>query len=252
MLKRIVVSFLLLLSFTPLYSQIVNIESLRSAADSNGWHGSENFNVTYTKNTKELFELNNNFTAQYRHNRNIWLLLNTWDVSIAADEKLEQNLLFHVRYGYKQNDWLTYEALAQYQQNQPLKIRDRVLTGGGTRFTLLEKTGAKGYLGTLVLYEYDNELDKNIEHNDVRFSAYLSTYLAKKDRVQWSTTVYYQPRIDYWEDFRTSVQTQLKLGIIKKLFFVSTLNMTYDAFPVQDEDIPNLTIKWVNGLAITF
>ncbi|WP_417593246.1 DUF481 domain-containing protein [Owenweeksia hongkongensis] len=252
MLKRIVVFTLLFFCSVPLYSQIVNIESLRSAADSNGWYGVENFNVTYTKNTKELFELNNNFTAQYKQDKSTWLFLNTWDVSIAADEKLEQNLLFHARYGYQQNEWLAYEALAQYQQNRPLRIRDRVLTGGGTRFTLFEKPSRKGYLGTLILYEYENELDNNIERHDPRFSAYLSAYLARKDRLQWSTTIYYQPRIDYWEDFRTSIQTQLKLGIIKKLFFVSTLNMTYDAFPVQDPDIPNLTVKWVNGLALTF
>src|SRR5690606_2405096 len=140
----------------------------------------------------------------------------------------------------------------QYQQNRPLRIHDRVLSGGGTRFTLFEKPSRKGYLGTLILYEYENELGNDIERHDSRFSAYLSTYLAKKDKVQWSTTIYYQPRIDYWADFRTSLQTQLKLGIIKKLSFVSTLSMTYDAFPVQDEDIPHLTVKWVNGLALTF
>lgn len=252
MLKRIVIFTLLFISSVPLYSQIVNIESLRSAADTNGWSGVENFNVTYTKNTKELFELNNNFTGQYRQNKNTWLFLNTWDVSIAAEEKLEQNLLFHIRYGYQQNEWLTYEALAQYQQNRPLRIRDRVLAGGGTRFTLFEETNRKGYFGALVLYEFENELDNNIERHDARFSAYLSAYLAKQDRLQWSTTIYYQPRVDYWEDFRTSIQTQLKIGILEKLFFMSTLNLSYDAFPVVDPDIPNLTVKWVNGLAWNF
>lgn len=234
-------------------AQIVNIESLRSAADSNGLYGAENFNVAYTKNTRELFELKNNLVAQYRHNRHIWLFLNTWDLSLAAGQTLEQNVLFHLRYNFKQNDWLTYEVLAQYQQNQPLRISDRILMGAGPRYTLLKKKDvAKVYLGTLVMYEYDDELNNDIIHQDVRLSAYLSTYLTKKDKFEWSTTVYYQPRIDYWEDYRTSVQTQLKFGLLEKLFYVTTLSMTYDSFPVVAPEIPNLTLKWVNGIELRF
>lgn len=236
-----------------LQSQIVNIESLRSAADSNGFYGAENFNVVYTKNTKELFELNNNLVLQYRKDRSIWLFLNTWDLSLAAGQTLEQNVLFHGRYNFIQNDWLTYEVMAQYQQNQPLRISDRILLGVGPRFTIVKKKDvAKVYLGALVMYEYDNELNNDIVHQDPRLSTYLSTYLAKKDRFQWSTTVYYQPRLDYLEDYRTSVQTQLKFGLFKKLFYVTTLNLMYDKFPVEAPDIPRLTVKWVNGVEWRF
>lgn len=253
MVRSLIFRVFLLCSALPLHSQIVNIESLRSAADSNGFYGAENFNVVYTKNTRELFELNNNLVFQYREDKSIFLFLNTWDLSLAAGQTLEQNVLFHGRYNFIQNKWLTYEVMAQYQQNQPLRIGDRILMGAGPRITLVKKKEvAKLYIGALAMYEYDDELDNDIIHRDARLSTYLSMYLAKKDKFQWSTTVYYQPRMDYWEDYRTSVQTQMKFAIFKKLQYVTTLNLTYDKFPVVAEEIPRLTVKWVNGIEIKF
>jgi hypothetical protein len=243
--------FIFLSSISAL-GQIVNIESLRATQDSNGFNGVENFNIDYVRNTKELLTLTNNLSLQYKRERNVLMFLNTFDVSLANDEVLEQNGFFHLRYNYKVNSWLTYEALAQYQTNAPLRIKHRVLTGAGTRITLLKKDKNSIYVGTLILYEYDDEAENDIVHQDARLSAYISYNLQLDKRVEWSTVGYYQPRIDYWEDFRASLQGRLAIKLFKNFAFNSIINLAYDAFPVVDESIPQLTMKWTNGISYKF
>ncbi len=243
--------FLTLCSFSA-FSQIVNIESLRATQDSNGFHGVENFNVDYVRNTKELLTLTNNLSLQYKRNKNVYMFLNTFDVSLANDEVLEQNGFFHFRYNYKINTWLTLEALAQYQTNAPLRIQHRFLTGLGPRITLLKKDRNSVYVGALVLYEYDDEAANDVVHQDARLSSYISYSLQLDKRVEWSTVGYYQPRLDYWEDFRASLQGRLAIKVFKNFAFNSIINLAYDAFPVVDESIPQLTMKWTNGFSYKF
>ncbi|MDZ7848593.1 MAG: DUF481 domain-containing protein [Owenweeksia sp.] len=180
------------------------------------------------------------------------LFLNTLDVQLANEVVLEQNLFFHLRYNYRQNKWLTYEAFSQYQRNVPLRINERILAGVGPRIRILEEEKSSIFIGLIGMYEHDDELNNEIIHRDVRLSNYLTLNLAWKDRLEWSNYLYYQPRVDNWEDFRTSVQTLLKLKLLKNLAFATTLSLAYDAFPVVDPAIPQLTVKWLNGITYQF
>ena len=67
---------LFLLILVPLlYSaqgQVVNIESLRSFADSNGFHGIINLNMDYRRNTRDLLNLTNNVSLKYQKQRHIF------------------------------------------------------------------------------------------------------------------------------------------------------------------------------------
>lgn len=247
--------FSLLLFFTGLAllrGQIINVESQRLSTDTTGWHGLYNLTVDYVKNTNQLLTINNNLTAEYVKDRSNWLFLHSLNTSISNLATIENSLFFHVRYNYRKTKRLTYEVLTQYQKNVPLKIDHRVLTGLGPRFGFIKKKNFELYGATILLYEYDNELETEIEHSDLRLSSYISTEYKLNDKVEWVAVVYYQPRIDYWEDFRTTLQTQLRFLIFKSLAFTSTYMMSYDAFPVQDESIPNLTIKWTNGITYRF
>lgn len=252
MIRTLGVTLCFIVFSVPAFSQIVNIESLRARQDSAGFTGSENLGADYTRNTNELLTLTNNLTLQYKKNRNVLLFLNTYDVSLANSQVLEQNTFFHLRYNYRANDWLTYEALTQYQSNVPLRIQHRWLTGIGPRFTLLNKENNRIHFGSIFLYEYDAELNNDTIHRDFRLSSYLSYQLHFSKKVDWSTVVYYQPRVEKWEDFRTSIQTKLSFKIFKNLAFTTIFNMSYDAFPVNDPAIPNLTVKWSNGISYSF
>ena len=246
--------FLLLLYFI-FYSaqgQVVNIESLRSFADSNGFHGVENLNIDYRRNTRDLLTLTNNLSLKYQNKRHILLLLNTLDVQLANSVVLEQTSFIHFRYNYKQNERLSYEVFWQYQRNVPLRIDPRVLVGFGPRLILFSEGKFLANLGVLGMYEYDDEAGNDIIHRDIRMSGYLTLGYKGGDRFNWMNFLYYQPRIDYLNDYRINLETQLQWLIFKGLSFVTTLNFKYDSFPVQDPNIPKLTINWINGLSYRF
>lgn len=251
-MKYFLFPILLFFSLGQLQAQIINVESQRLSSDTTGWHGLYNLSVDYVKNTNQLLTLTNNLSAEYVKGRSNWLFLHNLNASISNVATLENSLFFHIRYNYHKTRRLTYEVLAQYQKNIPLKIDHRVLTGLGPRYGFIQQKNFELFGGCILLYEYDNELETDIEHHDLRLSSYLSTEYKLTDKLEWVAVLYYQPRIDYWEDFRTTLQTQLKFLIFKSLAFTSTYSMSYDAFPVQDEEIPNLTIKWTNGITYKF
>ena len=245
----------LLLLLSLMYSargQVVNIESLRSFADSNGFHGIINLNMDYRRNTRDLLNLTNNVSLKYQKQRHIFLLLNTLDFQLANSVVLEQTSFVHVRYNYRQSESLSYEVFWQYQRNVPLRIDPRVLVGLGPRFMLIREEKFKANLGVLGMFEYDDEANNDIIHRDFRFSGYLTLAYLGGDNFNWTNFVYYQPRIDYLNDYRVNLETQLQWVIFKGFSFVTTLNFKYDSFPVQDEAIPKLTINWINGISYRF
>ncbi len=249
MWKKLVLFFL----FGPwvVSAQIVSIESLRVKNDSAGLSGQELFTFKITRNTNELYEINNNLALQFRKSRHILLFLSNINLTFSESADFERNGFFHGRYNYEQNAWLTYEYFNQYQIDIPLRIQERVLTGLGPRFTLLKKERSSVIVGTLAMYEYDKELDTAVVHRDFRMSSYLS--LSHKGKRYMATAlIYYQPRLDFWADFRTSAQLQLSIEIWKNFAFTTTGSLAYDAFPVEDPAIPNLTYKMANGISYSF
>lgn len=232
--------------------QVVNIESLRTFADSTGFHGIENLNVDYRRNTRELLNLTNNLSLKYQKQRHILLLLNTLDVQLANSVVLEQTAFVHFRYNYRQTERLYYEVFWQYQRNVPLKIDPRILVGAGPRYKVVNEKKFKLNLGLLGMYEYDDEAGNDIIHRDFRFSGYLTLGYKGGDKFNWMNFIYYQPRFDYLHDYRINLETQMQWVIFKGLSFTTSLTFKYDSFPVQDPGIPNLTVNWVNGLSYRF
>lgn len=244
--------FILFSSTFVLQGQVVNIESLRSFADSNGFHGIENLNIDYRRNTRELLTLTNNLSLKYQKQRHVLLFLNTLDIQMANSVVLEQTSFLHFRYNYRQSERLSYEAFVQYQRNVPLRIDPRMLVGIGPRFILADGKKYIANIGVLGMLEYDDEAGNDIIHRDFRFSSYITLGYKGSDRFKWMNFLYYQPRVDFLNDYRINLETQIQVIIFKGLSLVSTINFKYDSYPVVDPGIPNLTFNWVNGLSYRF
>jgi len=253
MLLRFSFLIIIFLSSLSAFSQIVNVESKRIEKDTAGWSGSLNLSANYTKNVNELLNLQGGFIVEYQKGASTWLLLSTGDGAYANGEVLENRLLGHLRYGFEQNNWLTYEALFQWQRDVPLHIEQRILTGAGLRFTYLDKENNSLHSGITLLYEEDHEREIDVVHQDVRLSNYLAYNIKLENGFKWNTVAYYQPRIEKWKDFRASLQTQLSFIIFKKLRFATTVALNYDAEPsFSINPLPNLTVGWNNGLTYSF
>jgi len=244
---------LLLLSISLFaHAQIVNIESLRMENDTSCFAGRENFSFQLTQTNVQLSRFSNNLALQFRSSEHLLLFLSNVDFTFSDATDFERSGFFHLRYNYRQSEYLTYEAFTQYQVDFPLRIQNRFLNGLGTRINLMPGKQSKLQWGTLIMYEHDDELENDITHNDFRLSTYLSVLLKAKRSPVFSAVIYYQPRLDVWADFRLSGQAQLSFKIWKKLKFMVNASVNYDSSPVQDPNIPMLTYKIANGISFEF
>ena len=101
------------------------------------------------------------------------------------------------------------------------------------------------------MYESEkNEDDFNTKHKDWRNSSYFSFSLYFNKKTSLVSTTYYQPRLNFFSDYRISHQSSLKFEIAKNLSYKTSFNYNYDAFPVLG--IPKEDVSISNGLVYRF
>ena len=248
--------FVIILVFTlfvseSTFSQILNAESLRKVTDTSGFSGSASLDFQLKRNKNDFFTISSNIHVQYKMNNHLVLLKNDVDFQKIESEKFSNSLISHLRYNYKITPTLAWEAFLQGQYNKVNLINFRGLAGSGPRFKLTQSENYKFYLGTLLMYEYEEVLDNVTPiQRDVRGSFYISFSLYPTEHISIVSTTYYQPKIEQIKDYRISSQSSLVVGLFKNFALKTSYTFTYDAFPAVG--IPNSQYDFTTGIAYTF
>jgi hypothetical protein len=235
------------------FSQVINIETLRRASDSAKWSGSVGLDVSLIKNTNSIFRIANKAHVQYNDQFNSWLFVNDLNFEKVEGNSLVNKGTQHLRYNRRLNQWLKWEAFAQSQYDAISEIDFRGLLGIGPRFKLSSDEDYRFYLGTLLMYEYEqatNVVSNRIE-KDIRASAYLSFSLYPTESISIISTSYYQPNLKVFKDYRFSSNTAILFKIYEDLAFKTNFNFIYDAFPVSTA-VPSTQYEWTNGILYSF
>lgn len=233
------------------FSQIINVESLRKVTDTSGWTGNTSLNFSLTKNTNTLIRLNNIIHVQYKMNNHLVLFINNLGFERAGGQSFVNNGSQHLRYNHKITENIVWEAFVQSQYNSIAKIKFRGLVGSGPRFKLLGKDKHRLYLGTLVMYEHEelNEEVLNI-NKDFRGSSYLTFSFYPTDNITIVSTTYYQPLLTQVSDYRIASETNFLLSITNKLSLRTSYSITFDATPAAG--VPNTFYNLTTGLLYAF
>ncbi len=235
-------------------AQIVNIESKRIQSDSVRRSGSMNFNLSFSENNNlRLFQISGTTTAQIKSKslKSIWLILASGDLSRAQGSDLSNSGFLHLRHNYKVNSLFRWEAFQQVQYNQVLGFSFRSLSGTGPRFKFLKSKKLFAYLGTLLMYEYEEpqEAGLSIERN-FRQSSYLTMNLSfEKAGIELVSTTYYQPGWHTIADYRLLNESGIDFRISKVLSFRTGFTMLYDSRPV--DGIAKRALRLTQGITIT-
>ncbi len=232
-------------------AQVLNVENLRSEKDSTGFSGSIALNIDLIKNTKNIFSFGNTNYIQYKKDRHLLFFISDIAFKKVDDDAIVDRGSYHLRYNYKWNEWLTFEAFGQSYNNSISKIDKRQLIGAGPRFKLLEKETYKMILGTIFMYEYEKENnDVPIHHNDYRLSTYFTFTYFPTDNLTFKSTTFFQPRLDQFNDYRINSYNSLTVKLIEKLALSITYVLSYDTYPALT--IPNTQYELLNGIVYTF
>lgn len=243
-----ILAFLLIFSLKA-SSQIVNIENARMRSDTVGWQGSLGAYGSLTQNTVQIFQAGLDAKLQYKTSGNsgLWLILGNMDMLRVKSAKYVSNAMLHIRYNFKVNDWLRWEAFGQYQDNAVTQIDHRILVGTGPRFKLVDRKSFRMYFASLMMFENEKEITKpSVIHNDIRNSSYLSFTWLPAANLDLVSTTYLQPKIDQFADCRILNQISFKVKATPHFSMSIRWNYLHDKFPAGTA--PNTIYTFGTGL----
>jgi hypothetical protein len=241
----------IIFSFNFSLAQIVNVESLRRVSDTSKWSGATNLDIGLIKNTKSIFKITNKIRLQYNTDKNLYLFINDLKLEQIEDNSFVNKGIQHFRYNRKLTERLKLEVFTQSQYDAISDIKFRGLLGAGPRFKLSKSKDYRFYLGTLLMFEYEESSDNSIAIlRDFRGSTYLSCSIYPLENLSLVSTTYYQPLLKQFSDFRISNETSIGFKVLKNLLFKTTFTYNFDASPIIN--IPNTQYELTNGIVYSF
>lgn len=233
-------------------AQIVNIERRRIATDTSGWFGQANISFSGSKNTVSVLSLASGLLVEYKtkSGKDLWLIIGDLTLISADKQKFSNAGFAHLRYNRKFGEAVRWEIFTQLQYNSLTHIEHRFLAGSGPRFKLTQYEDAKFYLGIAYMFEQEKLTNPRIFKQDHRISSYFSFTLSPEEKVSFISTLYVQPLLKQFEDYRISNETALTLGITEKLDLSAIFRYSYDSFP--PEDVPKSIFSFANSLLVKF
>lgn len=237
-----------------LNAQVVNIEEQRitGTVDSVRWYGYLRGSVAVNKVKEQSLILQGQTKVQYKHDRDLALLLLNINLLRAGQQDFSRTAFAHLRYNRKFNDIWVSEAFAQIQTSPIQLLTQRSLVGGGLRWRILKSADKRQriYAGAALLWE-QNRFSTD-EGSDVKYrsSNYVSCTFRLGKQVVLINTTYWQPVLGLIRNYRLSSESLLKIDFTKKLAL--TLEFDYGI----DKNLPagaaSETYAWRNGIAWQF
>lgn len=245
-----------LFSFNTLsHAQVLNVESFRTQADVDttaSWYGETGFDVTLSKFNERVFKLGNQTNAAYFTGKHRYLFLTNVELINVDGASVISNGYFHLRGTFNENKTYSPEVFTQFQYNENLGMKERVLAGASVRYTFLDRPDIRGNFVTGAMVEYEKwgvTEGQNVENTFFKSTSNLSIRGQLTETTQLLLIGYYQARPDRFFKPRVTSENQLNMRISQRLTFRVNFTLTYDIEPIID--IPNLTYVLRNGLVLS-
>jgi len=255
MKKYCSIAWCCLIISVPMFAQIVNIEDKRpTLKDSIDWLGHVDVKFNLIQNGAQIISVNGDYRLEHFRDRHLFLFFGEYNIGKLAGDAFVDDGFQHIRYNYRLNKLLTWEAFTQLQYNELIQLRLRWLLGTGPRFQLLNKNNSRFFLGMLYMYEYNEERTKEngpIQFlRDHRLSSYLSYQFNPTDVLSFAGTIYIQPVLNDFSDIRISSQSTLLFKISSKLQYSTSFSLLYDSDVL--EGVQETIYQLTNGLRWNF
>jgi hypothetical protein len=238
---------------TSLNAQLLNVERIRTIADTTGWHGDLGFDLTLNRYQDHVLRLGNQANTSYYSRLHNYVFLTNLEIINVDGASLVSSGYGHVRAVFLREKTFSPEVFLQYQYNNNLGLRGRSLTGAGLRYTFISRDGFTGRISSALMYEIEKwrlSGDQSIEHKFVKSTNNISMRGRLSDTATLLVIGYYQARPDLFFLPRATLENQLNIRMSRWVTFSVSFVMTHDANPVID--IPKLTYELKNGLLISF
>lgn len=232
-------------------AQIVNIEKERIRNhDSIGIMGKVSATINIIQNKNLLVNADLNPHLQYKNRKHLVLAIAQAEYAALDSKTINNGGFFHLRYNYALFRSVKAECFSQIQYNKIWNMPFRFLIGAGPRFKLLDFQKSRLYFGPLYMYEVQQVKTGNYTQYNHRMSAYLSWNTELNSLLFFSGTVYYQPLLSNFQNYRLTGLCELNFAISRRFTFDNRFTMIFDQ--TRTVDIPPQTYRYTAGLGYKF
>lgn len=233
-----------------LAQQVVHIESRRLLSEEPGWYGSVDLDWEWIHNRGDIFTFENAVQIEYVADPHVFLLLNEVNLLQVENDNAVYDGFQHIRYNYRLERRLVWEAFLQTQFNEVYRVAFRGLAGTGPRFGILDRHQFLLFIGSLYMYEYQRITDVEQVQLSHRISNYVSASWFPAEDIGFHLINYFQPKISDFKDYRVSGELVADFAFRQWLSFRIGGSYFYDVFPA--EDVPREYYSVTNGIRIRF
>ena len=215
---------------------------------------------TKTGNT-ESRALKGDLTARFRSFKHHLLFLNTGVYNSTGGVTNDKVWIEHLRYRYDLTEKIGNELYVQHEYNAFRRLKARALTGFGMRFMLCLKKNMTLSFSPSYMVEYEKVDSDKDEAGDIlpdagkketnhRLSNNLVLNLLVNNNFQIAYTMYFQPRISDFKDFRILSEFSIVVPLTEKFDIEISTSIAYDKHPPFQ--VKNLDTNFNSGLGLNF
>ena len=238
-------------------AQIVNIERILAGEPRPGMEGAVQLSVGLRQGNTESERLEGNGLVRWRTGASVFQVVLGGAYEKARGNRVADNTLGHLRYGYLLDSGMRLEALLQLQRNEFVRLQQRMLIGAGLRLPLLSRDRGPGRgggedrvdIGLIVMHESE-ELRGLEGEPGWRGSLLLSIGWGLSETSSIGNQLYYQPLVDAPEDYRILNDFGLSVRVLGPLSAKIDARLVYDSRPPAQVKRTDLVLR--NTLAIAF
>ncbi|MEE4250283.1 MAG: DUF481 domain-containing protein [Alcanivoracaceae bacterium] len=236
MLFRITVLLFLLLCHSSAQA-ISNIESQRPGPPPEGWSG--NIELSASGKSGDVDE--DRYAAGGRlgfraGNNTVFGVLQAAQTRSQGVKTADESFA-HLRGIHQYSDHLAGEAFLQYQSNEFASLLSRYLAGAGGRIELFSRPDSYSvYMGLGAFHEWERtDLGTFTERQKTwRLNNYWSYQHQLNEQVNWYGTLYLQPDMEDFDDYRTLVDTGFVVRLTGSLRMKVSYNLRHDSEPPRN------------------
>lgn len=226
----------------------VNTEKMRLWADSSGFSGNVNFATKLIKGNSELFQLDVKLNLLYKHKKHLMFSLNNFSQTHSGDNKIIDKGFSLLRYNYEFTDKYIWEVFLQGEFNHLRKLDRRFLVGSAFRYIPFHTDNVFGAIGIAIMREEEAISDTTFVK--YRASDYFTLEIQINDILSFTNTIYYQPRLSDWSDFRLLNEGAIRIKVFKRIELWSAVQYRYDSEPPAL--VKHYDIELKNGIRFYF
>lgn len=222
-----------------------------------GWGGHFDAKLSFLTGNADLQQLGGSTRVQYQRfhtdsefkklstqigrpvSRHLVFLVSSIDVGRRKKNYFINRGFSHLRWVRRWIPLLSSEVFIQHQFDDFKRLQNRVLIGSGARVPLLEEKNLSLNLGSGVMLELER-LSINGAISDpltryIRLTEYLAfSWNSLDKKMSIVNTLYYQPRVSGWSDYRILNELDIDFSFNQTLSFVFQIRGSYDHEPPQD------------------